>query len=101
MNSEMPAFPALYGQTNGADGLTKREYLAVHLVPYCCPNNNVARSTVARELGIIEEQFVSDVHWPDFICRRAILLADCMLERLSQSVHLQHPEYYDPAHLGC
>jgi type II secretory pathway pseudopilin PulG len=27
-NANQPAFPALYGQTNGADGLTKREYVA-------------------------------------------------------------------------
>ena len=27
-NPNDPAFPALYGQTNGADGLTKREYFA-------------------------------------------------------------------------
>ena len=28
LNPNEPAFPALYGQTNGADGLTKRELFA-------------------------------------------------------------------------
>ncbi len=27
-NGEMPAMPCIYGATNGADGLTKREYFA-------------------------------------------------------------------------
>jgi hypothetical protein len=34
-----PAFPALYGQTNGADGLTKREYFAALAMQGLCANS--------------------------------------------------------------
>lgn len=48
-NANAPAYPALYGQTNGADGLTKRELFAKDIYCAILSRNQDASYALAAE----------------------------------------------------
>ena len=49
-----PAFPVLYGQTNGADGMTLRDWFAGHALAGECAAQETAicGTSAARELAV-------------------------------------------------
>lgn len=48
-----PAYPALYGQTNGADGLTKRElFAAMAMQAFCHPGHNNLSVNISAQAAV-------------------------------------------------
>lgn len=68
-----PAYPVLYGQTNGADGLTKREYMAT-----------AAMAAIIGKAPIVLLRDDEQTNQARIIAVGAVAYADAMLAELAK-----------------
>lgn len=83
---ESPAFPVLYGQTNGADGLTKREYFAGQALAGLLANSVIANGIhelkmEAMRRGQSAMQFQDEIEFPA-LAKAAIAIAGAVASEL-------------------
>lgn len=66
-------------------GMTLREYIAASAMEGLLGNNdNITNTYVAHMLGISPFDYKEEIHFPQYIAKRAVLFADELLKQLEK-----------------